>query len=170
MTNQPTTDEPQATPAAAEDAPAAGATPAPQPKAAEAAADPKTAASRKAPVAAMAEGAEGTDAAVPVGSPRLRPLAPKAPAGVSLDLEQLMDIPVTLAVELGRVKLSLDRVTRLAPGALVELPRASTDPVDVLVNGTPVARAEVVTVGEQYGIRIVELVSPEDRVKGLGGR
>ncbi|HKE00360.1 MAG TPA: FliM/FliN family flagellar motor switch protein, partial [Planctomycetota bacterium] len=72
---------------------------------------------------------------------------------------------VTITVELGRVRVPLEQVTRWTPGSVVELARTSDQPVDVLVNGTPVARAEVVTVGDHYGIRVVELVSPEDRLK-----
>lgn len=105
--------------------------------------------------------------AIAVGAAAFTPLQPKAPQGAPLDLNALLDIPVTLTVELGRVKLPLERVTQLAQGSLVELAKASNEPVDVLVNGTPVARGEVVTVGEKYGIRILELVSPEERLKRM---
>ena len=111
-----------------------------------------------------------TPAATPqveVASAPFSPLQPKASQGNPLEMQALLDIPVTLTVELGRVRLPLERVTQFAPGSLVELLRASNEPVDVLVNGTPVARAEVVTVGEKYGIRILELVSPEERLKRM---
>jgi flagellar motor switch protein FliN/FliY len=103
--------------------------------------------------------------AVEVAPAAFAPLTPKPGSGAPLDLQALLDISVTLAVELGRVKLSLERVTKFTPGTVVELTRAANEPVDVLVNGTPVARAEVVTVGEKYGIRILELVSPEERLR-----
>ncbi|MBL8695836.1 MAG: flagellar motor switch protein FliN [Planctomycetes bacterium] len=94
-------------------------------------------------------------------------IARKPTSGAPLEIQSLLDIPVTLAVELGKVRLPLERVTRLATGSVIELNRLSTEPVDILVNGTPVARAEVVTVGEKYGVRIVELVSPEERLKRM---
>lgn len=106
-----------------------------------------------------------TAAAVEIAPAAFAPLTPKGASGAPLDLQSLLDITVTLAVELGRVKIPLERVTRFTPGTIVELTRASSEPVDVLVNGTPVAKAEVVTVGEKYGIRILELVSPEERLK-----
>ena len=105
--------------------------------------------------------------AIDVAPAQFAPLQAKAAQGAPLDMQSLLDIPVTLTVELGRVKLPLERVTQFAAGSLVELARASNEPVDVLVNGTPVARAEVVTVGEKYGIRIVELVSQEERLKRM---
>src|SRR5262245_42634054 len=105
--------------------------------------------------------------AVDVGAPPFSPL-PSGPAGgTPIEMDVLLDIPVTISVELGRVKLPLENVTQFAPGMLVELPRIASEPVDLLVNGTPVARAEVVTVGEKYGVRIVELVSPEERLKRM---
>ena len=107
----------------------------------------------------------GTDP-VDVATPSFASLQAGAAADASsLDLQSLLDIPVTISVELGRVRLPLDRVTRWAPGTVLDLMRASTEPVEVLVNGTPVARAEVVTVEDRYGIRIVDLVSPEERLK-----
>lgn len=111
-----------------------------------------------------AETAAASD--VEVASPSFAPLLPAAghDAG-ALDLQSLLDIPVTVSVELGRVRELLDRVTRWAPGTVLDLKRSATEPVEVLVNGTPVARAEVVTVEDRYGIRIVELVSPEERLK-----
>lgn len=105
--------------------------------------------------------------AVEVGAAIFSPLSGSSATGAPLDMQALLDIPVTLSVELGRVKLPLERVTQFAPGVIVELSRASGEPVDVLVNGTPVARAEVVTVGDKYGIRIVELVSPEERLRRM---
>jgi flagellar motor switch protein FliN/FliY len=95
------------------------------------------------------------------------PVQQKTPAGAPLEMQALLDIPVTLTVELGRVKLPLERVTQFSPGVLVELGRPASEPVDILVNGTPIARAEVVTVGDKYGIRIVELVAPEERLKRM---
>jgi flagellar motor switch protein FliN/FliY len=109
-------------------------------------------------------------APVEVGGAPFAPLTTPTPrAGSGPSLQQLLDIPVTLSVELARVALPLERVTQLAPGAVIDLEREASLPVDVLVNGTPVARAEVVTVGEKYGIRVVSLVSPEERLKHAAG-
>lgn len=107
------------------------------------------------------------ESAVEVGAAPFAPLVSSGSIGSPLEMQALMDIPVSLSVELGRVKLPLERVTKFAPGVIVELARTAGEPVDVLVNGTPVARAEVVTVGDKYGIRIVELVSPEERLKKM---
>ncbi|MBI3819097.1 MAG: flagellar motor switch protein FliN [Planctomycetes bacterium] len=105
--------------------------------------------------------------AAEVGPAAFAPIASAGVAGAPIEMQSLLDIPVTLSVELGRVKLPLERVTQFAPGVVIELQRVAGEPVDVLVNGTPVARAEVVTVGDKYGIRIVELVSPEERLRKM---
>ncbi|MFN0205568.1 MAG: flagellar motor switch protein FliN [Planctomycetota bacterium] len=104
---------------------------------------------------------------VDVAAASFAPITSKTTGGAPLDMQSLLDIQVSLSVELGRVKLSLEKVTQLTPGALIELGRPAAEPVDVFVNGTPIARAEVVTVGDKYGIRIVELVSPEERLKRM---
>ncbi len=79
--------------------------------------------------------------------------------GVPGDLSLLGDVELTVTVELGRVRLPLRDLLRLQEGSLVELDRLAGAPVDVLANGTPVARGDVVVVGDELGVRISELIN-----------
>lgn len=81
-----------------------------------------------------------------------------AGAGPAGDLELLGGVALTVTVELGRVRLPLREVLRLQEGSVLELDRLAGAPVDVLANGTPVARGDVVVVGEELGVRISELL------------
>lgn len=81
-----------------------------------------------------------------------------APAGGS-DLDRLHDVPVELAVEIGRTRMTIGETLALGPGAIVTLNRLAGEPVDLLVNGKPIARGEVVVVDEEFGLRITEVVS-----------
>ena len=83
------------------------------------------------------------------------------------NLDMLLDIDLDVSIELGRSVLSIKRILELAPGAIVELDRMAGEPVDLLVNNKVVAKGEVVVVDESFGIRIVSLVSPEERIKSL---
>ncbi len=83
------------------------------------------------------------------------------------NVEMLLDVELDVAIELGRTDLSIKRVLELAPGSIVELDRMAGEPVDLMVNGKVVAKGEVVVVDESFGIRIVSLVSPEERIKSL---
>jgi len=71
-------------------------------------------------------------------------------------------------VRFGLTEMTLEALTRLGPGSVIDLGRSPDDPVEVLVNGRLVARAEVVVVGGNYGVRILEVVSTADRVRSLG--
>lgn len=91
-------------------------------------------------------------------------------AGASIQdahLEVILDVPVTLSMEVGRARISIRELLGLNPGSVVKLQRSVGEPMDILVNGCLVARGEVVVVGEQFGIRIADVVSPEERVKTL---
>ncbi|MDD5672922.1 MAG: flagellar motor switch protein FliN [Chitinivibrionales bacterium] len=83
------------------------------------------------------------------------------------NVEMLMDITLDVSIELGRTLMSVKRVLELAPGSVVELDRMAGEPVDLLVNDKVVAKGEVVVVDENFGIRIVSLVSPEERIRSL---
>lgn len=83
------------------------------------------------------------------------------------NINMLLDIDLDVSIELGRSILSIKRVLELAPGAIVELDRMAGEPVDLLVNNKVVAKGEVVVIDENFGIRIVSLVSPEERIKSL---
>lgn len=79
-------------------------------------------------------------------------------------LGRLSRIKVNLTVEVGHARLTLEELLRLNEGAVVELDRMAGDPLDILVNGTQIARGEVVVVGERFGIRFSEIVDPKDRI------
>jgi flagellar motor switch protein FliN len=90
-----------------------------------------------------------------------------AAAPLPPNLELILDIDLPLSVRFGETEMTLQSLTRLAPGSVIDLGRAPDDPVDVLVNGRLVARGEVVVVSGNYGVRIVEVVSPADRLKSI---
>ncbi|NLP01957.1 MAG: flagellar motor switch protein FliN [Fibrobacter sp.] len=83
------------------------------------------------------------------------------------NIEMLFDIELDVSIELGRSVLPIKRILDLAPGSIVELDRMAGEPVDLLVNNKVVAKGEVVVIDESFGIRIVSLVSPEERIKSL---
>jgi len=80
--------------------------------------------------------------------------------GEPRDLRLLSDIELELCVEIGRARLPLRQLLALTPGSVVELDRALGEPVDVLVNGKLVARGQIVTIGEEFGVRLSEIVDP----------
>lgn len=82
-------------------------------------------------------------------------------------IDMLLDIELDVSIELGRSLLSIKRVLELAPGSIVELDRMAGEPVDLLVNNKVVAKGEVVVIDESFGIRIVSLVSAEERIRSL---
>jgi flagellar motor switch protein FliN/FliY len=77
------------------------------------------------------------------------------------DLRRLSDVPVDLAVEIGRTRLTVGETLELRQGSIVTLNRMAGEPVDLLVNGTPIARGEVVVIDEQFGLRITEVVGAD---------
>ncbi len=83
------------------------------------------------------------------------------------NLGVVMDIPVTLAMELGRTRISIRELMNLKSGSVIELQKMTDEPMDVLVNGTLVARGEAVVVDDRFGIRLTDVVNPMDRVKNL---
>jgi len=87
--------------------------------------------------------------------------------GTSANLKRLENIEVKLTVEVGGTKISIGDLLKLNDGSVVELDRLAGEHLDILVNGTLLARGEVVLVGERLGIRFSEIVSPEKRVRSL---
>ena len=83
------------------------------------------------------------------------------------NLDVIMDIPVTISMEIGRTHISIRNLLQLNQGSVVELDRLAGEPMDVLVNGTLVAHGEVVVVNEKFGIRLTDVISPAERVKKL---
>ena len=92
--------------------------------------------------------------------------APPPPSG-DLNLDVVLDIPVTLSMEVGRSKISIRNLLQLNQGSVVELERATGEPLDVYVNGTLVAHGEVVVVNEKFGIRLTDVISPAERIRKL---
>ncbi len=82
-------------------------------------------------------------------------------------LDVVLDIPVTISMEIGRTKISIRNLLQLNQGSVVELDRMAGEPMDVLVNGTLVAHGEVVVVNEKFGIRLTDVISPAERIKNL---
>lgn len=89
------------------------------------------------------------------------------PVGEEVNLDIILDIPVTIAMEIGRSKISIRNLLQLNQGSVVELDRLAGEPMDVLINGTLVAHGEVVVVNEKFGIRLTDVVSPAERVSKL---
>jgi flagellar motor switch protein FliN len=81
----------------------------------------------------------------------------------------VLDIPIEISVEIGRRRMLLGEVIRLGPGAIVELGKASGEPLDILANGHLIARGEAVVVGERYGVRIMDVVSSSERIADIAG-
>ncbi|MFZ5614502.1 MAG: flagellar motor switch protein FliN [Pseudomonadota bacterium] len=109
--------------------------------------------------------AAGAEQLSPAAFQSLQPDGVGAAGPANLDL--ILDIPVTLAVELGRTKIQIRNLLQLAQGSVVELDRLAGEPMDVLVNGCLVAQGEVVVVNDKFGIRLTDIVSPVERVKKL---
>lgn len=96
-----------------------------------------------------------------------RPLTDDQSVAPARDLEMIMDIPVSLTVELGRTRLTIKQLLELAQGSVVELDGLAGEPMDILINGYLIAQGEVVVVEDKYGIRITEIITPSERVQKL---
>ncbi|MCG8534398.1 MAG: flagellar motor switch protein FliN [Pseudomonadales bacterium] len=84
------------------------------------------------------------------------------------NMEVILDIPVTLSMEVGTTNISIRNLLQLNQGSVIELDRLAGEPLDVLVNGTLIAHGEVVVVNEKFGIRLTDVISPAERIKKLG--
>jgi flagellar motor switch protein FliN/FliY len=83
------------------------------------------------------------------------------------NLKVLENIEVELTVEVGRAEITIRDLLRLNEGSVIELDRLAGDPLDILVNGTKIARGEVVMIGERFGVRFGEVVEPEKRMESI---
>ncbi len=91
-----------------------------------------------------------------------------APAsGANNDIELVLDIPVQLTVELGRTRIAIKNILQLAQGSVIELDGLAGEPLDVMVNGCLIAQGEVVVVGERFGIRLTDIITPSERIRKL---
>ncbi len=88
--------------------------------------------------------------------------------GTEMNLNLILDVAVTLSLEVGSVQMTVRELLQLAPGAIVELNRLATEPLDVLVNGVRIARGELVVVDDKFGIRLTDVVSPAERMEQVG--
>ncbi|MGB1238661.1 MAG: flagellar motor switch protein FliN [Pseudomonadales bacterium] len=95
---------------------------------------------------------ELNDESIPLGDPKL---------------DVILDIPVTLSMEVGSTEIAIRDLLQLSQGSVVELDRIAGEPLDVKVNGTLIAHGEVVVVNEKYGIRLTDVISPQERIKRL---
>ena len=91
---------------------------------------------------------------------------PAGEGGAEPDIDVILDVPVTLSLEVGRAEMSVGDLLRLNHGAVVELDRKAGEPLDVLVNGALVARGEIVVVNDKFGIRLTEVVSQGKQAQG----
>ena len=114
-------------------------------------------------------GLDAPAAAAAAATPaQMESFAPTNNAGGKVaDLDAILDIPVTLSVEIGKTRLSIRNLLQLNQGSVVELDRMAGEPLDVLINGTLVAHGEVVVVNEKFGIRLTDVVSAQERVRKL---
>ena len=85
-----------------------------------------------------------------------------------LKLDVILDVPVTMSMEIGRTKINIRNLLQLNQGSVIELDRFAGEPMDVFVNGTLIAHGEVVVVNDKFGIRLTDVISPSERVKKLG--
>lgn len=92
------------------------------------------------------------------------PFGEKPRQGGHSNIDLLLDVPLPITVELGRTSMTIRDVLDLGPGSVVELDRVAGEPVDILVNGKLVAKGEVVVIDENFGVRVVDIVAPADRL------
>ena len=92
-------------------------------------------------------------------------LAGPPPAARNLDL--LLDVPLDVTVEIGRTRVAIRDLLQLGQGSVLELGKAAGEPLDVLINGKPVARGEAVMVNDRFGVRLTDIMSPSERLAGL---
>ena len=84
-----------------------------------------------------------------------------------LNLDVILDVPVTLSLEVGRTRIPIRNLLQLNQGSVVELERGAGEPLDVFVNGTLIAHGEVVVVNDRFGVRLTDVVSPSERIRRL---
>ncbi|MES2490894.1 MAG: flagellar motor switch protein FliN [Pseudomonadota bacterium] len=92
-------------------------------------------------------------------------VSPNTSSDVNLDV--ILDVSVTLSMEVGRTRIPIRNLLQLNQGSVVELEREAGEPLDVYVNGTLVAHGEVVVVNEKFGIRLTDVISPAERIRRL---
>ena len=120
--------------------------------------------------AAMEEAGEGKSGASAVKAAPMEEFAEEEASvghGPSPDLDVILDIPVTISMEVGNTQIPIRNLLQLNQGSVIELDGLAGEPLDVLVNGTLIAHGEVVMVNEKFGIRLTDVISPGERIKRL---
>lgn len=84
-----------------------------------------------------------------------------------VDMDVLLDIPVTLQLEIGRSQVSIRNLLSYTQGSVIEMDRLAGEPLDLLVNGTLIAHGEVVVINDKFGVRLTDVISPQERIKKL---
>lgn len=92
---------------------------------------------------------------------------PERPNTAAMDLDFILDIPLSLSVELGRSRMLINELLQLGQGSVIELTKIAGEPMDVYVNRRLIARGEVVVVNEKFGVRLTDIISPAERVSKL---
>ena len=87
--------------------------------------------------------------------------------GTPRNFDLLLDVPLEVTVEIGRARVAIRELLQLAQGSVVELAKLAGEPLDVLINGRPVARGEAVMVNDRFGVRLTDIISPTERIAGL---
>jgi flagellar motor switch protein FliN/FliY len=121
------------------------------------------------PAEIPAEAVEATPEPAPLPVPSAgevdyEPLAGGTVADVNLsDLDMVLDVPVELSVEIGRTIMTIRETLEIGPGAIITLNKMTGEPVDLLVNGRRIARGEVVAIDEEFGLRVTQVITPDQR-------
>lgn len=92
---------------------------------------------------------------------------PEASRGSDRNIDLILDIPLKLTVELGRTKMLVSELLNLGQGSVVELNKLAGEPMEILVNDKLIARGEAVVVNEKFGVRLTDVISPQERVEQL---
>lgn len=116
---------------------------------------------------AEAAGADSDDSAAGLSELIAEVAEAEGVEGEGVELDMILEIPVTISMEIGRTQISIRNLLKLNQGSVVELDRLAGEPLDVLVNGTLIAHGEVVVVNEKFGIRLTDVITAMERVKKL---
>lgn len=117
--------------------------------------------------AAMEEAGTPIESSTQAENVPLDKLKSSSGSSEDLNLDVILDIPVTISMEIGNTKINIRNLLQLNQGSVVELDRMAGEPLDVVVNGTLIAHGEVVVVNEKFGIRLTDIISPAERVRKL---
>ncbi len=117
--------------------------------------------------AALEEQADAESSAAEPSPAPLNKLDDEGKPRTDVDLDMVLDIPVTISMEIGRTRISIRNLLQLSQGSVVELDRLAGEPMDVLVNDTLIAHGEVVVVNDKFGIRLTDVISAAERIKKL---